>query len=116
MQQVTQNWGASVNGYWGANANSTIDQEVLDAVQLQPVAPGNDIVMSSGNKNAEAVALDTRVNEDGDVTDNAPDSYKANVYHNGRRLLPLPIVTPVTVNNVAQGDRKSTRLNSSPQL
>src|SRR6266403_1028078 len=26
---VAQYWGASINGYWGSNANSTINQEVL---------------------------------------------------------------------------------------
>jgi hypothetical protein len=102
-QLVTQNWGASVNGYWGSNSNSIIDQEVLDVIQLQAVAPGGDIVMSSGNKKAEATALDTRVNEDGDSTDNTSSSYMSNTAHNGRRLLALPVVTPVNVGNTAEG-------------
>lgn len=103
-QEVTQQWGASVNGYWGSNANSTIDQEVINAIQLQVVDTGSNIVMSSGNKNAEATALDTRTNEDGDLTDNTPSSYLANTSHNGRRLIALPILTPVQVNGSAEGD------------
>jgi hypothetical protein len=103
MQEVVQNWGASINGYWGSNSNSTIDQEVLDEVQLQAVQTGGDIVMSTGNKNAEAVALDTRVNEDGDIPDNGVDAYQQNLLHNGRRLIALPIVTPVVVGGVAEG-------------
>lgn len=102
-QLVTQIWGASVNGYWGSNANSTINAEVLNVVQLQPVALGGDIVMSSGNKNAQATALDTRVNEDGDITDNTISSYMSNTYHNGRRLLAVPVVTPITVGGNAEG-------------
>src|SRR5579864_4292560 len=74
--EVVQQWGASVNGYWGSNSNNTIDQEVLDVTQLQAVQAGQDIAMSNGNKRAEAFALDTRVNEDGDVTDNDPAVYQ----------------------------------------
>ena len=94
--EVVQQWGASVNGYWGSNSNSTIDQEVLDVIEQQQVQPGGDIVMSSGNKAAEAVALDTRVNEDRDVTDNVPADYLDSSTHNGRRLIGLPVVTPTT--------------------
>ena len=102
MALVTQQWGASVNGYWGSNANSTIDQEVLNVVQLQAVPVGGDIPMSSGNKSAEATALDTRVNEDGDITDNYPD-YLSSSTRNGRRLIGVPVVTPTTVGGSAEG-------------
>ncbi len=101
--EVVQYWGASINGYWGSNSNNAIDQEVLDNVQLQPVAIGSDITLSSGNKNAEASALDTRVNEDGDVIDNTLASYLANVDHNGRRILQIPVVTPGANGTVVDG-------------
>ena len=101
--EVVQQWGASVNGYWGSNSNSTIDQEVLDVTQLQAVQPGQDITMTNGNKNAEALALDTRVNEDGDLLDNTPSTYQTSSTANGRRLIGLPIMTPVNVNNTAEG-------------
>lgn len=101
---VVQNWGASINGYWGSNANSTISAEVLNAVQLQPVSVGGDIVMATGNKNAEAVALDVRANQDGDVSDHTDVSaYLANTSHNGRRLMAVPIVTPVNPGGTAEG-------------
>ena len=92
-----------MNGYWGSNSNSTISQETLDVIQLQPVQVGGDIVMAAGNKNAEATALDTRVNQDGDIIDNVPSNYLASDSHNGRRLLALPIVTPVTVGGNPEG-------------
>jgi hypothetical protein len=101
--EVTQQWGASVNGYWGSNSNSTISQEVLDVTQLQAVQPGQDIMMANGNKNAEANSLDTRVNEDGDVVDNDPTAYQDSSTHNGRRLIGLPVVTPTTVGGSAAG-------------
>ena len=103
MQEVVQQWGASTSGYWGSNSNSTIDQEVLNEIQMMPVSVGGDVFMANGNKKAEALALDTRVNQDNDLTDNAPTDYLNNSVHNGRRLIALPIVTPVTVGGVANG-------------
>src|SRR5579864_1912342 len=101
--EVVQQWGASVNGYWGSNSNSAINQEVLDVIEQQQVQAGGDITMSAGNKNAEAVALDTRVNEDRDLTDNVPADYEASLTHNGRRLIGLPVVTPTNVGGSAEG-------------
>ena len=100
---IAQYWGASINGYWGSNSNSTIDQEVLDMIQLQPLSLNQQITMSSGNKNAEATALDTRVNEDTDVTDNDPSTYQDSSNHNNRRLIGLPIVNPTSTGTFVIG-------------
>lgn len=100
---VVQYWSASTDGYWGSNANSTIEAEVLDLIQLQPVSIGSLMDMSSGNKAAEALALDDRVNQDGDLTDNTVPGYLANSRHNGRRLLPVPIVQPTSSGTYAVG-------------
>src|SRR5260221_11059329 len=35
---VLADWGSSKNGYWGDSANSVIYQEVLDNIQLAPIA------------------------------------------------------------------------------
>jgi Flp pilus assembly protein TadG len=102
-QEVVQQWGASINGYWGSNSNSTISAEVLNEIQLQPAAVGSDITMSNGNKNAEASALDTRTNQDNNLTDNNPTAYQNSATHNGRRLIALPIVTPVVAGGNAAG-------------
>ena len=93
---VVANWGASTSGYWGSNSNSSIEQEILDVVQLQAVDVGTNIesVLTSGNKAAEAGYLDERASQDADTTDNTVSSYLAAV-HNGRRLIPVPIVDPV---------------------
>jgi hypothetical protein len=99
--EVVANWGAQssgTDGYWGSNSGNVIYQEVLDAIQLQPVSIGGDITtMTSGTKSAQASALDTRVNEDGDVTDNVYADYHNNAAHNERRIIALPIVQPITV-------------------
>ncbi len=103
--EVAQQWqSSSIKGFWGnTNSNNVLDQEVLDAIQLQAVAPGSDVTMTSGNKQSEGTALNTRVSEDGDITDNTPSTYLANTAHNGRRMFALPIVTPTQVSNVAEG-------------
>jgi len=103
---VIANWSSDKNGYWGDSANSVIYQEVLDNIQLAPIdvpatcpatlATCMNIypTLTSGNKNAQASALDTRVQEDGDSTDNVLSTYLANPLHNGRRFIALPVVDP----------------------
>lgn len=94
LAAVTQNWGANINGYWGSNQNSEIAAEVIDAVQLQPVAIGDTLMLTPGNKNAEAGILDQRVNQDLDKRDNGLNAYFNSADHNGRRLIALPIANP----------------------
>jgi len=94
---VVSNWGASTSGYWGSNSNSIIEQEILDVIQLQGVEVGTNIdpVLSSGTKAAEGGYLDERASQDVNTTDNTVSSYFAAV-HNGRRLLGVPIVDPLS--------------------
>lgn len=95
---VAAYWGANLSGYWGSNSNSLIDAEVLDNVQTSPITLGQNIftILTSGNKKAEAKALDIRVQEDGDPLDNDLTSYYANQNSNYRRFIALPIVDPST--------------------
>ena len=97
MTAVVANWGSQYHGYWGSNSNSVIAQEVLDAIQVAPVSVGTNIgpVLTPGNKQSEAGVLDQRTSQDTDTSDNTPSSYLGNAKHNGRRLLPVPIVNPV---------------------
>lgn len=103
MAAVTSNWGASISGYWGSTSNSVIEQEVLNLIQLQAVTVGQTISMTSGNKSAEGVALDDRVNEDGDNTHDSISAYLGDPSHNGRRLLALPIVNPTPSGTIVVG-------------
>jgi len=93
---VVSNWGSSNSGYWGSTSNSTIEQEILDVIQLQAVDVGTNVqpVLTNGNKASEAGYLDERASQDTDTTDNTVSSYLAAV-HNGRRLIPVPIMDPV---------------------
>src|SRR5258706_4260711 len=93
---VVTNWGSSLSGYWGSNSNNVIREEVLNVIQAQPVEVGMNInpILTSGNKASEAAYLDERASQDSDTTDNTVGAYLA-AAHNGRRLLPAPIVDPV---------------------
>jgi Flp pilus assembly protein TadG len=93
---VVTAWGANNSGYWGSTSNSTIQQEILDVIQIQAVDVGTNIqpVLSSGTKSSEAGYLDQRASEDLDTTDNTAADYLAAI-NNGRRLIAVPIVDPV---------------------
>lgn len=101
--KVITDWGSSNSGYWGSASNTTIEQEVLDLIQLQPVSVGTNItpVLTNGNKASEAIYLDERAMEDVNITDQTVGTpTTSNTYlgdlHNGRRLLAVPIVNPVS--------------------
>jgi hypothetical protein len=93
---VVSNWGANISGYWGSNSNNIIRQQVLNVIQAHPVEVGMNInpILTSGNKASEAATLDERASQDIDTTHNTVSAYLA-ATHNGRRLLPAPIVNPV---------------------
>ena len=94
---VVNNWQASNSGYWGASSNSIIRQEILDLIQLQAVDVGTNLfpVLSTGTKASEAVYLDERASQDINTSDNTVSAYLANA-HNGRRLISVPFLNPVS--------------------
>jgi Flp pilus assembly protein TadG len=94
---VVSNWGSQYHGYWGSNSASQIAAEVLNTVQLAPVAIGDnlDSLLTPGNKQSEAGYLDQRASQDTNTSDATPSAYLASASHNGRRLLPVAIVDPV---------------------
>src|SRR5579871_4166220 len=114
QQAVINNWGSSTSGYWGSTSNSTIEQEILNVIQMQPVSVGTNIqpVLTSGQKQSQANYLDERASEDISTdyvvpqnkqhyTDNMPSTlttYMSGV-RNGRRLLPVPVVQPTSAAN-----------------
>ena len=110
MGEVSTNWSASINGYWGSNSTSQLNAYILDTQQLGAVAVGTNIFpdLSSGNKQGTANVLDDRVNEDIVNYDISGDSgsgfqkltdYLANGMHNGRRMMPIPMVYPDATGN-----------------
>ena len=97
---VVNNWqSSSIKGYWGSSSNSSIQQEILDTKQLAAVDVGTNLgtgglnLITAGNKNSEGGYLDQRVNQDMNTTDNNLSDYMSSI-HNGRRLLPVPVVDP----------------------
>ena len=116
MQEVIQQWGASTNGYWGSQSTSQINKYILDQQQLAAVAIGTDITqdLSAGNKQGTSKILDDRVNQDTvnfDVSGIAASSSQKladylnsanqNPVHNGRRMMPVPIVYPDVNENMS---------------
>lgn len=94
---VVTSWGANISGYWGDTSNSSIAAEILDVIQLAPLAVGTNIqpLLTSGNKASEAGYLDQRANQDRDTSSKTPAAYLASSTHNGRRLIPVTIVNPI---------------------
>jgi len=99
---VVANWGDSNSGFWGSNSNAVIKQEVLNLIQIQGVAVGDNIdpILTNGTKQSEAAILDQRASEDINTTDNTVSSYLA-AAHNGRRLLAVPVVNPTDPNTTS---------------
>ena len=97
LSAVVANWGAKHSGYWGSNSNSLIAAEVLNTVQMAPIAIGTNLdpLLTAGNKQSEAGYLDQRASQDTDTSDATPSLYLANASHNGRRLLPVAIANPI---------------------
>ena len=101
-QAVVNNWASANSGYWGATSNSVIEQEIVNLnAQTTPVSVGDNImpVLTNGNKASQANYLDERVNQDIEVTSNdvgtpTTSGTYLGLTHNGRRLLPVPIVDP----------------------
>ena len=102
MQAVVYNWGSSNSGYWGATSNSVIEQEIVNLnAQTTPVAVGDNLfpVLTNGQKQSQSGYLDERVNQDVELTSNTVGTPTTSgtylgLTHNGRRLLPVPIVDP----------------------
>jgi Flp pilus assembly protein TadG len=96
ISSVKNRWGSATNGYWGFSSNSDITQSVLNGRQTAPITIGQNIlpIMTNGNKAAQAMILDTRANQDQDLTSQTPDAYmQTSNSHNGRRIMVVPILS-----------------------
>jgi Flp pilus assembly protein TadG len=111
MQEVVNFWGSKTNGYWGDSSTSVINEYILDARQLASLDVGTDMspYFANGNKQGTANIMDDRVNQD--IANYDPSSattsfQKLAAYlaatHNGRRIMPLPMVYPGSTGNQSQ--------------
>ena len=66
------------------------------AVTTTPLAANFGLVLgNSGNKAAQAKALDLRVQQDAAYYEKTLTDYLADTHHSGRRLIALPVVDPI---------------------
>lgn len=98
MWNVAQYWSSSSNGYWGFSSNQDIKFSILDGLQTQPIWVGMNIapILTNGNKAAQAAVLDQRTAQDDYNGSNDVNAYLTSPAHNGRRLLVVPIVNPIS--------------------
>ena len=100
-QEVVQYWGSKTNGYRGSSGTSNLNAYILDEKQLQALNIGDNIdpVLSNGDKQGTAQIMDNRVNQDPVNYGNDLTAYLDNPAHNGRRLMPVPVVLPSSNNS-----------------
>jgi len=84
--------GGSVRGYFELQSASAIGNAILGGSQSLPLAVGDVLNMTSGNKQAEAAALTTRAGYDTDQTNYPTTPGTAIPYFgNGMRLVVMPV-------------------------
>jgi Flp pilus assembly protein TadG len=82
----------SVRGYFELQSASAIRDAILGEKQLSPLAVGDSITLTNGNKQTEAGALTDRASYDTDQTNYSPTPGTAPAYNgDGFRLVVLPV-------------------------
>lgn len=84
--------GGSTRGYFELQSASAIADAILGGKQTLPLAVGNVLNMTNGNKLSEQNALTTRASYDTDQTNYSPTPGTAPAYFgNGMRLVVMPV-------------------------
>jgi Flp pilus assembly protein TadG len=100
---VSDQVGGSVRGYFELQSAATIRDAILGAYQTDPVAVGDYVNLTNGNKQTEATALTDRVAYDTDHTNYSPTPGTAPAYTgNGMR----EVILPVNDKNIVNGQVK----------
>jgi hypothetical protein len=75
---------------WGEvmmSSASALSNAIVDDMGNVSVAVNQSVDPTSGQKNSEISAIQSRIAQDGDTTDDTVDSYFANSAHNNRRVI-----------------------------
>jgi hypothetical protein len=84
--------GGSTRGYFELQSASSIADAILGGAQTVPLAVGDVLTMTNGNKQSEVNALTTRASYDTDLTNYGPTPGTAPAYFgNGMRLVVMPV-------------------------
>jgi Flp pilus assembly protein TadG len=84
---------ASERGYIEETSSATIRAAIEQDYQTRPLAVGDIVSMTGGNKQTQRDSLIARVNQDTDNVAATFAEYRANDTGNGRRLIGVPINT-----------------------
>ncbi len=96
---VSDQVGGSVRGYFELQSAAAIRDAILGEKQLDPVAVGDYITLTSGNKQTEASALTDRASYDTDQTNYPPTPGTAPPYTgDGFREVILPVNNKIITN------------------
>ncbi len=85
----------SARGYWGDNSASVLAGQITGSLQEESLTVGEVLPGVGGAKTSDASAIVTRIDQDGDTTDDTYASYIANSAHNGERIVYMPIQSEV---------------------
>jgi hypothetical protein len=85
----------SARGFWGDNAASVIGRQVQGDLQEESLTVGQVLPGVGGAKTSVASDIVSRIDQDGDTTDDTYAAYLANPAHNGRRVVVMPIQSEV---------------------
>ena len=100
---VSDQVGGSTRGYFELQSASAIRDAILGEKQTDPVAVGDMITLTNGNKQTEADALTNRSGYDTDTTNYSPTPGTAPAYYgNGMR----EVILPVNDKNIVNGQVK----------
>jgi len=85
----------SARGFWGDNSAAVVAGQVAGDLQEESLTTGQALPGVGGAKTTIAGDIVSRIDQDGDTTDDTYAAYLANPAHNGRRVITMPIQSEV---------------------
>jgi Flp pilus assembly protein TadG len=85
--QINRSQGGADWGEIVFSSASALSSAIEDGIGGVNIAINQSVNPTSGEKNSEVSAIQNRISQDSDTTDDTLDSYLANPAHNGRRLI-----------------------------
>ncbi len=90
---LAESAGAETRGYIEDSSADVIRSAIVENYQSRPLAVGDTVTMTNGNKQAERDALQARIGQDSDQDSASYAQYSSGGSGNGRRLIAAPVNT-----------------------